>query len=42
MENQIDYQGDLFTIGQDTIYDCIVTDIKYGEDMTATITAREY
>lgn len=36
------YDGDLFTLGQDTIYDCEITDIKYGEDNTATITAREY
>lgn len=36
------YDGDLFTIGQDTIYDCIVTDIKYNDDGTATITARDY
>lgn len=36
------YDGDLFTLGQDTIYDCIVTDIKYNEDGTATITARDY
>ncbi|MBQ2391413.1 MAG: hypothetical protein II306_06550 [Clostridia bacterium] len=36
------YDGDLFTLGQDTIYDCIVTDIKYNDDGTATITAREY
>lgn len=36
------YDGDLFTLGQDTIYDCSITDIKYNEDLTATITAREY
>lgn len=36
------YDGDLFTIGQDTIYDCVITDIKYGEDLTATITARDF
>lgn len=36
------YDGDLFTIGQDTIYDCTVTDIKYNDDGTATITARDY
>lgn len=36
------YDGDLFTIGQDTIYDCVVTDIQYNEDGTATITARDY
>lgn len=37
-----DYDGDLFTLGQDTVYDCTITDIKYGEDNTATLTAREY
>lgn len=36
------YDGDLFTIGQDTIYDCVITDIKYNEDNTATITCRDY
>lgn len=36
------YDGDLFTIGQGTIYDCVVTDIRYEEDCTATITARNY
>ena len=36
------YDGDLFTLGQDTIYDCTVTDIKYNDDGTATITARDY
>ena len=36
------YDGDLFTIGQDTIYDCTVTDIQYNDDGTATITARDY
>lgn len=36
------YDGDLFTIGQDTIYDCVITDIKYNEDNTATLTARDY
>lgn len=36
------YDGDLFTIGQDTIYDCTVSDIKYNDDGTATISAREY
>lgn len=34
------YDGDLFAIGQGTIYDCIVTDIVYGEDCTATVKAR--
>ena len=37
-----DYDGDLFTIGQETIYECTITDIKYNENNTATITAREY
>lgn len=36
------YDGDLFTLGQDTLYDCTVTDIKYNDDGTATITARDY
>lgn len=36
------YDGDLFTLGQDTIYDCVITDIKYNEDNTATLTARDY
>ena len=36
------YDGDLFTLGQDTIYDCTVTDIQYNDDGTATITARDY
>lgn len=36
------YDGDLFTLGQDTIYDCIITNIQYNEDGTATITARDY
>lgn len=36
------YDGDLFTLGQDTIYDCVITDIKYNEDSTATISARDY
>lgn len=36
------YDGDLFTLGEDTIYDCTVTDIKYNDDGTATITARDY
>lgn len=36
------YDGDLFTLGQDTIYDCVVTNIQYNEDGTATITARDY
>ena len=36
------YDGDLFTLGQDTIYDCTVTDIKYNDDGTATITCRDY
>lgn len=36
------YDGDLFTLGQDTIYDCVVVDIQYNDNGTATITAREY
>lgn len=36
------YDGDLFTLGQDTIYDCVLTDIRYNEDNTATLTARDY
>lgn len=36
------YDGDLFTLGQDTIYDCTVIDIKYNDNGTATITARDY
>lgn len=36
------YDGDLFVLGQDTIHDCTIIDIKYGESMTATITARDY
>lgn len=36
------YDGDLFALGQDTIYDCIITNIQYNEDGTATITARDY
>lgn len=42
IQDKWQYNGDLFIIGQDTIHDCIVTDIKYNEDMTATITARDY
>lgn len=36
------YDGDLFAIGTGTIYDCVVTDIIYGEDCTATVKARNY
>lgn len=36
------YDGDLFTVGQATIYDCTVVDIKYNEGNTATIMARDY
>ena len=36
------YDGDLFTLGQDTIYDCVITDIRYSDDNTATITCRDY
>lgn len=42
IEDTWHYDGDLFTIGQDTIYDCTITDIKYNDDGTATITARDY
>lgn len=42
LEDKWHYDGDLFTLGQDTIYDCVVTDIKYNEDCTATITCRDY
>ena len=42
LEDQWHYDGDLFTLGQDTIYDCVITDIKYNEDCTATITCRDY
>lgn len=36
------YDGDLFSVGQDTIYDCLVIDVKYNENNTATIIARDY
>ncbi|MDR1169072.1 MAG: hypothetical protein LBK53_09340 [Heliobacteriaceae bacterium] len=36
------YDGDLFTLGQQTIYDCVITDIRYNQDLTATITARDF
>lgn len=42
LSNVWHYDGDLFALGQDTIYDCTITDIKYNEDNTATITARDY
>ena len=42
LEDKWHYDGDLFTLGQDTIYDCVITDIKYNEDCTATITCRDY
>ena len=42
LEDKWHYDGDLFTLGQDTIYDCVITDIKYNEDNTATITCRDY
>lgn len=42
MQDYWHYDGDLFTLGQDTIYDCIITNIQYNEDGTATITARDY
>lgn len=42
LQDKWHYDGDLFSLGQDTVYDCVVTDIKYNEDNTATITARDY
>lgn len=42
LQDKWHYDGDLFSLGQDTIYDCVVTDIKYNEDNTATITVRDY
>lgn len=42
LQDKWTYDGDLFAIGQGTIYDCIATDIKYNEDNTATITARKF
>lgn len=36
-----EYDGDLFEIGQGDIITCLVEDIKYNKDLTATITARE-
>ncbi len=42
LQDKWHYDGDLFAIGQGTIYDCVITDVKYNEDNTATITAREY
>ena len=42
IEDTWHYDGDLFALGQDTIYDCTITDIKYNDDGTATITARDY
>ena len=42
LEDKWHYDGDLFTLGQNTIYDCVITDIKYNEDCTATITCRDY
>lgn len=36
-----DYDGDHFDLGVSTIYTCLVTEIRYNEDLTATITARE-
>lgn len=42
LQDKWHYDGDLFTLGQDTIYDCVITDIKYNEDCTATITCRDY
>ena len=42
LEDKWHYDGDLFTLGQDTIYDCIITDIKYKEDCKSTITCSDY
>lgn len=42
LQDKWHYDGDLFALGQGTIYDCVATDIKYNEDNTATITARKY
>lgn len=36
------YDGDLFSIGSATPYDCVVTNIRYNDDLTASITCREY
>lgn len=36
------YDGDLFSVGVATPYDCVVTNIRYNDDLTATITCREY
>lgn len=36
-----EYDGDLFEIGQGKIVTCTVDSIKYNDDLTATITARE-
>ena len=42
LQDKWHYDGDLFAIGTGTIYDCVVTDIIYGEDCTATVKARNY
>lgn len=36
-----DYSGDLFEIGVGKIYTAVITNIRYNEDLTATIEARE-
>ncbi len=43
LDNKIDwnYDGDLFEIGQDDIVECVVQAVRYNEDLTATIVARE-
>lgn len=35
------HDGDLFEVGQDDIREVLVQDIRYNQDLTATITARE-
>lgn len=36
-----EYDGDIFEIGNDKMYECVILNIRYKEDLTATITARE-
>jgi len=36
-----DYEGDLFEIGSGKIYEALITNIRYNDDLTATIEARE-
>ncbi|PNX49887.1 MAG: hypothetical protein BV457_00170 [Thermoplasmata archaeon M9B1D] len=35
------YKGDIFDIGVNPIFECVIINIRYNEDLTATITARE-